>query len=174
MKGTLTVFRKEIADYFSSKIFLILLALIYIAGLEHSGTTLLNDLLARQPGVLGLGEVGNFFSPSHMEAYLKKWGTYPDSRLCSCGSAWEECLFWGRVAHLNGKSSDVPQIQKYRILIEYIKSNYPDVKVIVDSTKSIETYHMLAVNICDFCVSAQCENTCFHVTRRFSAASRLR
>jgi ABC-2 type transport system permease protein len=33
MKGTLTVFRKEIADYFSSKIFLILLALIYIAGL---------------------------------------------------------------------------------------------------------------------------------------------
>ena len=33
MKGTLTVFRKEIADYFSSKVFLILLALIYIAGL---------------------------------------------------------------------------------------------------------------------------------------------
>jgi len=33
MKGTLTVFRKEIADYFGSKIFLILLALIYIAGL---------------------------------------------------------------------------------------------------------------------------------------------
>jgi len=33
MRGTLTVFRKEISDYFSSKIFLILLALIYIAGL---------------------------------------------------------------------------------------------------------------------------------------------
>ena len=33
MKGALTVFRKEIADYFSSKIFLILLALIYVAGL---------------------------------------------------------------------------------------------------------------------------------------------
>jgi len=33
MKGTLTVFRKEISDFFSSKIFIILLALIYIAGL---------------------------------------------------------------------------------------------------------------------------------------------
>jgi len=33
MKGALTVFRKEIGDYFSSKIFIILLGLIYIAGL---------------------------------------------------------------------------------------------------------------------------------------------
>ncbi|MBM3705970.1 MAG: ABC transporter [Actinobacteria bacterium] len=33
MKGALTVFRKEISDYFSSKIFIILLGLIYIAGL---------------------------------------------------------------------------------------------------------------------------------------------
>jgi ABC-2 type transport system permease protein len=33
MKGALTVFRKEIGDYFGSKIFIILLALIYIAGL---------------------------------------------------------------------------------------------------------------------------------------------
>lgn len=33
MRGTYTIFRKELADYFSSKIFIILLALIYIAGL---------------------------------------------------------------------------------------------------------------------------------------------
>jgi ABC-type transport system involved in multi-copper enzyme maturation permease subunit len=33
MRGALTVFRKEISDYFSSKIFIILLGLIYIAGL---------------------------------------------------------------------------------------------------------------------------------------------
>jgi ABC-2 type transport system permease protein len=33
MRGALTVYRKEISDYFSSKIFIILLALIYIAGL---------------------------------------------------------------------------------------------------------------------------------------------
>ncbi|MBM3699766.1 MAG: ABC transporter permease, partial [Actinobacteria bacterium] len=33
MRGALTVYRKEISDYFSSKVFIILLALIYIAGL---------------------------------------------------------------------------------------------------------------------------------------------
>jgi ABC-2 type transport system permease protein len=33
MRGSLTVYRKELADYFSSKIFLILLAVIYIVGL---------------------------------------------------------------------------------------------------------------------------------------------
>ncbi|MBM3707095.1 MAG: ABC transporter [Actinobacteria bacterium] len=33
MRGALTVYRKELADYFSSKIFLILLAVIYIVGL---------------------------------------------------------------------------------------------------------------------------------------------
>ena len=33
MKGALAVYRKELADYFSSKIFLILLAVIYIVGL---------------------------------------------------------------------------------------------------------------------------------------------
>ena len=33
MRGALTVYRKELADYFSSKIFIILLAVIYIIGL---------------------------------------------------------------------------------------------------------------------------------------------
>lgn len=42
MRGVLTVFRKELTDHFSSKKFLILLALIYIAGLASTYVALQN------------------------------------------------------------------------------------------------------------------------------------
>jgi ABC-2 type transport system permease protein len=42
MRGVLTVFRKELGDHFSSKKFLILLTLIYIAGLASTYVALVN------------------------------------------------------------------------------------------------------------------------------------
>jgi len=42
MRSVLTVFRKELTDHFSSKKFLVLLALIYIAGLASTYVALQN------------------------------------------------------------------------------------------------------------------------------------
>ncbi len=119
---------------------------VYIAGLEHSGTTLINHMIAQHPNAIALGEVSSFFSSSHMQHYMEKWGDCKDVKLCSCGEEWSECDFWGRVMDLNGLSSNASIIEKYSVLISTIKENYDDQVVIVDSSKSLETLKVLIEN----------------------------
>lgn len=113
--------------------------LVYIAGLEHSGTTLLGQLLAAHPAALGLGEIASFFSPEHMRRYLERWGHCDDCRRCSCGRDWDECDFWGPIGGLSGARSDAPLVEKYERLIASVRARLPQVRMIVDSSKSAET-----------------------------------
>lgn len=112
---------------------------IFIAGLEHSGTTLINHLLCQHPRALGLGEVASFFSVDHMSQYIAKWGKYPDVRLCSCGQSWDECSFWSDLIELNGLYSDLPLIEKYSRLFQHIVNKHNHAKFIIDSSKSLST-----------------------------------
>jgi len=116
---------------------------LYIAGLEHSGTTLLSELLAVRSSVLSLGEVGVFFSPSHMKCYLDTWGGYDDARLCSCGASWEACSFWGPIVQLSGEHSSMPLEDKYIQLLAHIKAHHSEFDTIVDSTKSLPNLRQL-------------------------------
>ncbi len=111
--------------------------IIYIAGLEHSGTTLTDHLLSSRPGVLGLGEVSSFFSPRHMRQYMDRWGDYPVASLCSCGSSWQECDFWGGVFDLCGLNSEESMIDKYQKLLMYVRERHGDDAMIIDSSKSL-------------------------------------
>ena len=69
---------------------------IYIACRGHSGSTLLEKLLATSPDVTALGEICHF---SH----------YYDSGkpLCGCGAPVRECEFWTAVVRELGLSRDV-------------------------------------------------------------------
>ena len=117
--------------------------LLYVAGLEHSGTTLLSHLLGASGPVLVLGEVGRFFSPAGMHAYVQRWRDYPDHRTCSCGQEWDRCPFWSELVGLNGLNSELPLAQKYRLLFEHVRTRYPGSPVLVDSTKSFGPLRML-------------------------------
>lgn len=119
---------------------------VFIAGLEHSGTTLINHLIAQHPNAIALGEVSSFFSSSHMRQYMEKWGDCSDVRLCSCAKDWEKCEFWGQVRDLNGLHSDASIKKKYTTLISTINSNYSDQVVIIDSSKSLSTLKILINN----------------------------
>jgi len=112
---------------------------IYIAGLEHSGTTLTGHLLSQHPHFMGLGEIASFFSSAHMAQYMARWGEYPDVNLCSCGKTWERCDFWGKLINLCGLNSDAPLIQKYGLLMDHIRSTLGEEIVVVDSSKSLST-----------------------------------
>lgn len=62
----------------------------YIAGLSHSGSTLLAFLLNAHPELVSIGEasrVGDFLPD--------RWKTHND--LCSCGKPFFYCEFWNRV-----------------------------------------------------------------------------
>jgi hypothetical protein len=112
--------------------------LLYIGGLEHSGTTLTEQLLSSHSRSLSLGEIASFFSPSHMQAYLRAWGDHDDVRRCSCGSDWEDCSFWGQLTHLNGLNSNLPLVEKYAQLISFIRRHLGDDVLVTDSSKSVE------------------------------------
>ena len=112
--------------------------IIYIAGLEHSGTTLTEQLLCSHAGVLGLGEVASFFSPRHMQNYMQRWDSYPDARLCSCRKEWEDCPFWGPLVHLSGLHSDRPFGSKYLELLSSVEQRYGKDIVLTDSSKRID------------------------------------
>lgn len=59
---------------------------LYIAGSGRSGSTLLECLVARLPGVVALGEVGHLW-----ERALR------DDELCACGQPFHACPFWTAV-----------------------------------------------------------------------------
>jgi LPS sulfotransferase NodH len=120
---------------------------IYIAGLGHSGSTLLNHLLTYYPNTIVLGEVTSFFSPSHMHTYMKKWGEYPDVSFCSCGKKWQNCDFWGKRINLSGLKSNSSLLEKYQVLIESVKENCQNEEVIIiDSSKSLSTLQSIIGN----------------------------
>ena len=120
--------------------------LIYVAGIEHCGSTLTDYLLSRHPAAIGLGEVASFFSPEHMKLYLQQWGSYPDARQCSCGKSWEDCEFWAPLLPLNGAVSKAPMIEKYQALLQRVATLYGDGAIVVDSSKSLAGLNLLVDN----------------------------
>jgi len=117
--------------------------LLYIVGLEHSGTTLTDKLLGSFPNCVGLGEVASFFSPQHMRLYLQRWQGKDDVRRCSCGKDWAQCEFWCELNGLCGEQSDATIIEKYRALLRRVARLYGDDAVVVDSSKSLSTLQIL-------------------------------
>jgi hypothetical protein len=113
------------------------LTYIYIAGLEHSGTTLLSQLLSSRPGVLALGEVAQFFSAPHMKQYLARWGGFDDVHRCSCGLKWADCGFWSKLMAWNGKFGPDQLAHGYLKLLELL-INSGEPCLVVDSSKTLE------------------------------------
>jgi hypothetical protein len=116
---------------------------LFIAGLEHSGTTLTEDLLARRTGGVGLGEVAAMFSPPLMERYLARWGSLPDSQLCSCGEAWSSCPVWGPLASAWDPRSELPRIERHRRLVAHAREVFGERAILFDSSKSLYALEFL-------------------------------
>ena len=113
---------------------------IFIAGLEHSGSTLTDFLLSQSPNALGLGEVWQFFDPKHMHQYMQTWGSYKDVDFCSCMNPWRECLFWQDLISINGLNSTLPIDEKYLYLLNYVDTNYGAKTTVIDSSKSLTAF----------------------------------
>jgi Sulfotransferase family len=69
---------------------------VYVAGSARSGSTIFELALARACGIPAFGEL----------RYIWERG-YRDDQLCSCGAAFRDCDFWGRVRALLARGGDV-------------------------------------------------------------------
>ncbi len=99
--------------------------IIYILGTGHSGSTILQYLLAGGPEVLGLGEI-------RMLATGRGWRD--ENKSCSCGLNVTACPVWGDLSPVDGQ----PKSAWYRRLVSGLSNQYPQATHWVDSSKTIE------------------------------------
>lgn len=108
--------------------------LIYIAGLGHSGSTLLDLLLSSQSGITGLGEADVLIHPRKRNTYLKKF----QKNSCSCGRLLAECPVWSSFRDYLMRHPDHSFETLYRELIR-ITQQVSGSNIISDSSKRLDT-----------------------------------
>jgi hypothetical protein len=62
----------------------------HVLGIAHSGTTIMDRILASYPGVIGLGEAEQIWKKISRSTLRK-------GHMCPCGEPRETCPFWSRV-----------------------------------------------------------------------------
>jgi hypothetical protein len=97
--------------------------LVYIGGYGHSGSTLLEYLLARDPAVLACGEVVSI---------LRKRAANEDGKTCSCGRAAGACPVWGFVY----EPDRPPPASHAELLQDLVERSGGPYAAIVDSSKT--------------------------------------
>lgn len=111
--------------------------LIFIGGLTHSGSTLLDILLGRTQNLIGIGEVVPLLT--HSTSKLQE-----HDRLCSCGSAISECIFWSHVSNHCRARSNQSFKDMYLSLLAIFVEVFGQDKIPVDSSKSVRALRLLS------------------------------
>ncbi len=104
--------------------------LLYLAGLSHSGSTLLDLLLSGHPQVVGLGEIHPMVEPELRQRQLEvsHWAH------CSCGRILERCSVWGPHFRRLRENPDEGAIYHLRRLLQDLEERSGNV-VYTDSSK---------------------------------------
>jgi len=120
--------------------------LLFIAGLEHSGSTLTAYLISQLPGYVALGEIYQTLSVPHMRTYLQRWQGRTDHDACSCGQRWVDCEFWGCLTGSQCEAPEKDMVQRYRLALERARATYGDDITVVDSSKISSALELLVLN----------------------------
>jgi hypothetical protein len=109
---------------------------IYIVGLSHSGSTVLDMLLTTAGKAVGLGQVWTV---------LREDGARTQGRVCSCGAPAPECKVWGAVIEgLARLPADALPQDRYRVVLGVVDRLYGPEVAIIDSSKHAEYLTVLA------------------------------
>ena len=104
--------------------------IIYIAGLGHSGSTLLDMSLGAAHGVYGLGELKTLMDENSRDRHLRS--------TCSCGKIAGKCEVWKDFPSvMKGLDSDE---EKLEATISHLKSVMKGPVILVDSSKNSYPY----------------------------------
>lgn len=104
--------------------------IVYIIGLSHSGSTILDLLLGAHPKMLGLGEIRHLLMG-------KKTSLEGVKDVCSCGQLLKNCIFWKDYDSHTKENNHKNYISKYKGVLKLLSDKYGDDIIAVDSTKQI-------------------------------------
>ncbi len=110
---------------------------VFVAGLTHSGSTVLDLLLGRHPRLVGLGEVVPLLRPGSRKL------DEPD-RSCSCGALLTVCPFWSPAREALREYPDAPLPQRYRVLMDVFGEVFGKDQIPLDSSKSLRALQIVA------------------------------
>jgi LPS sulfotransferase NodH len=110
---------------------------IFIAGLGHSGSTVLELLLSGSEQVVGLGEVHNYLRRSHSERQSHQQPP------CTCGHALADCELWGPIKE-RCEEPEHSLADKYRLVLRRAQELYGNDVTIIDSSKNLDGLRHLA------------------------------
>lgn len=114
--------------------------IVYIAGLEHSGTTLLDYILSCRNGVIGLGEVNMMLDDANRVSFFNRWGHYEDATACSCGLNHLKCEIWANtMADIKIRPNRATKARYSDLFSQFSSSD-----VLVDSSKNLPALDMIA------------------------------
>jgi len=140
--------------------------IIFIAGLNHSGSTILDMALGSHPSIVGLGEIINLIN-----AKLEDFQTDEFNRIrCSCGGDMNTCNFWKDAKKILIEDKTDILIDKYTKLVDYFSNRYGNEIILVDSSKNISNYLTLLNKKFDFRVIfliRDCRGWCYSRHSRY-------
>ena len=101
--------------------------IIYIMGLGHSGSTVLDLLLTTTRKAVGLGQVWNVLTEDAAQTRRRQ---------CSCGASALDCEFWSPILP-RVKAGDRPYAERYRIVLDNVDRLYGADTPVIDSSKLV-------------------------------------
>lgn len=110
---------------------------VFIAGLGHSGSTLLELLLSSVPNFVGIGEAFQLVDPRN------RLIDDPADRICACGSNILECEFWApHIPRLQQLRTSATR-ERYEYVIASAEKHFGEGTVVIDSSKTPEALRSL-------------------------------
>lgn len=107
--------------------------IIYIVGIGHSGSTILDMALAVHPQIIGLGEIGPLLQMEG-DALDRAFEKY----YCSCGNRMKDCAFWSKTQDIL-KSNDNRKAKIEKVIQRFYQICGSD-KIMLDSSKNTYKY----------------------------------
>jgi hypothetical protein len=110
--------------------------IVYIAGLAHSGSTVLDMALGCHPKMVGLGEVEAIVQAGENDLTSPEFNKV----VCSCGKDMGGCDFWSGAKERLLTVSHMDTDQRYTVLIKFFSEKYGEDVILVDSSNKRMQY----------------------------------
>lgn len=107
----------------------------FIAGMGHSGSTLLNILLGQFRQTISVGEIDKIINPVTREIYLNRY-IYQEKYPCSCGEPPRRCPYWSVFIESLLNNYDKRYSWHYLKAVEIAKDRFQSA-YFIDASKNI-------------------------------------